>query len=613
MPQEPTALPFVRLQPDTPGSPQNGHVSVSGTIIGGQFVGGGAGLTNVNADLLDGLDSTAFLQSIPVPLTLSGSSDTHIIRGENSHVNGKAIAGYSTATGANFPQPMGVYGESAADNGRGVVGSAPGVAGFGVIGSGGQAGVLGSGFTGVWGDTIADGGRAVYGSAGGPGNSYGGYFEATGPDGTGVFGYTSASLGVVNGVHGVSDSVEGRGVFGLATAATGGTYGVWGQSTSVDGRGVYGQAAASTGETYGVWGQSTSVNGRGVYGQALATSGITYGGYFVSSSQFGTGVYGGSSGYIGVHGNGYDGVRGEANGTNGYGVSGSASGTSGIGVYGSAHAANGATFGGFFLTRSTGTNSSGVLGIAAASTGTTYGVWGHNESSTGYGVIGTADRNVGTATYGVYGRSNSTAGRGVYGLATAANGNTTYAVLGDNALNGSGWGVYALGNLGGSGAKLFRIDHPLDPENKYLLHYSTEMPEPQNAYNGVIVTDARGEAWVQLPDYFGAINRDFRYQLTVVDDTDSDLFVMAKVARKIRDNRFKIRTNAPNVEVAWEVKAIRNDRWVQKYGAPVEIEKQGREKGTYQHPDLYDMPEERGMSYRPKDMAVAPPNAPRRK
>jgi hypothetical protein len=51
--------------------------------------------------------------------------------------------------------------------------------------------------------------------------------------------------------------------------------------------------------------------------------------------------------------------------------------------------------------------------------------------------------------------------------------------------------------------------------------------------------------------------------------------------------------------VSWRVEALRNDRWVQQRGAPVEIEKEGPEKGTYQHPELYGQPPEMGMNYRP--------------
>jgi hypothetical protein len=50
-------------------------------------------------------------------------------------------------------------------------------------------------------------------------------------------------------------------------------------------------------------------------------------------------------------------------------------------------------------------------------------------------------------------------------------------------------------------------------------------------------------------------------------------------------------------DVSWRVEALRNDRWVQMRGAPVEVDKQGPEKGTYQHPELYGQPPEKSMNY----------------
>lgn len=37
----------------------------------------------------------------------------------------------------------------------------------------------------------------------------------------------------------------------------------------------------------------------------------------------------------------------------------------------------------------------------------------------------------------------------------------------------------------------------------------------KNIYDGVVTTDAQGRATVQLPDWFEALNTEFRYQLTV--------------------------------------------------------------------------------------------------
>ena len=62
----------------------------------------------------------------------------------------------------------------------------------------------------------------------------------------------------------------------------------------------------------------------------------------------------------------------------------------------------------------------------------------------------------------------------------------------------------------------FKIDHPLDPENRWLSHSFVESPDMMNVYNGNAELDDAGKATVKLPAYFEALNRDFRYQLTAV-------------------------------------------------------------------------------------------------
>jgi hypothetical protein len=124
--------------------------------------------------------------------------------------------------------------------------------------------------------------------------------------------------------------------------------------------------------------------------------------------------------------------------------------------------------------------------------------------------------------------------------------------------------------------------------------FCTESPEPLNTYTGVVTLDARGEAWVQLPNYFEAINRDPRYTLTPIGAPMPNLHV----AVEIQGNRFKIAGGAPGKRVSWEVKAIRNDLWVQRYGYQTEQEKEDEIKGKYLHPELYGQPKERGIHYR---------------
>ena len=143
--------------------------------------------------------------------------------------------------------------------------------------------------------------------------------------------------------------------------------------------------------------------------------------------------------------------------------------------------------------------------------------------------------------------------------------------------------VDILGTLS-KGAGSFKIDHPLDPENKYLYHSFVESPDMMNIYNGNLVTDGQGEAWVTLPDWFEALNRDFRYQLTVMGS-----FAQAMIAEKIRDNRFQIKTNLPNTEVSWQVTGIRHDRFAQQHRIPVEQDKPEGEKGRYLHTSAWQV------------------------
>jgi hypothetical protein len=117
----------------------------------------------------------------------------------------------------------------------------------------------------------------------------------------------------------------------------------------------------------------------------------------------------------------------------------------------------------------------------------------------------------------------------------------------------------------------------------------------KNVYDGVVATDERGYATVQLPGWFGALNRDFRYQLTIVDGADSESWAQAKVVKEIAENAFTIRTSQPNVKVSWQVTGIRRDPWAEKNRIPTEEIKSESERGTYLHPEAYGLPRDRGV------------------
>jgi hypothetical protein len=109
-------------------------------------------------------------------------------------------------------------------------------------------------------------------------------------------------------------------------------------------------------------------------------------------------------------------------------------------------------------------------------------------------------------------------------------------------------------------------------------------------YTGNVTTDVSGEAVVRLPDWFQAVNGDFRYQLTVVGQ-----FAQAIVAREIANSQFSIRTDKPNVKVSWLVTGVRQDAFAKAHPLQVEVEKPGRERGFYIHPELYGAPDEKQM------------------
>jgi hypothetical protein len=214
--------------------------------------------------------------------------------------------------------------------------------------------------------------------------------------------------------------------------------------------------------------------------------------------------------------------------------------------------------------------------------GSWHGVYGTSHSF--QGVSGYSDSNAGVA-----GESGSF--DGVFGVAH------NLSAAGVSGHNPGGLAGYFDGNVIITGtmwaaAKPFLIDHPLDPENKTLAHVAVESPDMKTMYDGVVTTDANGDAVVELPVWFGALNRDFRYQLTVIGR-----FAQAIVASEIESNRFAIKTNLANVKVSWQVTGIRQDAWANAHRIAVEEDKPAAQRGTYLHPEAFGQPAEKGAAW----------------
>jgi hypothetical protein len=243
----------------------------------------------------------------------------------------------------------------------------------------------------------------------------------------------------------------------------------------------------------------------------------------------------------------------------------------------------------------------GVYGLTFGDVGK--GVYGEANGSYAVGVYGTSDEGL-----GVFGNSvdregvkgTSTNGAGVYGFSNTGFGvegssNDSYGIYGYSSNNFAAYfdgNIFVGGNCTGClGAS--RIDHPLDPANKYLQHAAVQSQEMLNVYNGNVTLDAKGEAWIQLPEWFEALNKDFRYQLTAIGAPGPNLYI----AEKVKGNRFKIAGGVPRTEVSWQVTGVRKDPYSEKHRIQVEEEKRGDEKGKYLHPLEHGQPESKGIDY----------------
>lgn len=531
---------FVDLQSSTPGTAQSGHLNITGTARAGIFKGNGSQLTNLNgSEVRTGV------------ITLTGSSSTYIIRASNNDgsPNASALIGIANSpTGITY---------------------------------------------GAWAETKSNAGRAL-------------------------FGYASATSGATYGSYAVNNSTGGRAAFGLAQATNGTNYGGWFQSNSPIGVGTYarntaggiGLRAESTGKALDVLGGATFssygtfggfvgigttnpswplhiISGENVLVRAegTVTSGQAATGYFSTQSTIGSGIYARANS-----------ATGTASAVRAYNAS-----PNGLALYGEGHAA---------ITGNVGIGTSSnppseklrVENDNPATNGTIVAINGVGATAVfdsrrailaqSYGLgqsigLQTSSESLNSNSYGILAQSWGAQG--------------SYAVFGK--VTGGGWAGYFDGELyaksASSGIKAFMIDHPMDPANKVLTHSSVESDERKNIYDGTVTTDERGLATITMPTWFEALNENFRYQITVIDDANTDQFVLAKVVKRLKYGKFTIRTSVPNTTVSWQITGNRHDPVSNYYPLEIEREKKPFERGKYFTPEAFGKPEELGIGYVP--------------
>ena len=379
--------------------------------------------------------------------------------------------------------------------------------------------------------------------------------------GTGVTAFSVTNGGSGYSVSGINTSAGGYNNFGSLGGPTVGVYaisnngwGVFSETYASTYPGVLGEVNSSDGAGYGLYGINLGMGTSGhqnfgfVGGQYLGVSGASYSA--TSGTIIGAGVYGNaldSTGY-GVHGinTASTGSTGSAVGV--YGASNNASVVNGVGVSG--------------LSKST-TNGVGVLG-QASSTSTT---------QTGYGA-------------GIYGLGNASNWAGYF--------SGRVAVL-DTLYAANGIGITGNLNVSGNitaGSKSFKIDHPLDPAHKYLVHSCIESDQIMNLYRGSVILNSDGKATVTMPSWFSALNTDFNYQLTCVGG-----YAPVFVSKEVEHNQFEVSGGKPGLKVCWEVTGTRQDAYAKAHPMQVEEAKSRSDQGKYLDPADYGKPKTDQIGY----------------
>jgi hypothetical protein len=159
--------------------------------------------------------------------------------------------------------------------------------------------------------------------------------------------------------------------------------------------------------------------------------------------------------------------------------------------------------------------------------------------------------------------------------------------------------VHVNGTLS-KAAGSFKIDHPLDPANKFLQHSFVESPDMMNVYKGTIVLDKNGQAWVKLPDYFEALNRDYDYQLTAIGSPAPRLYI----ASEISNNRFQIAGGRAGQKISWLVTGVRQDAYAKAHPIQVEVDKTEEERGYYLNPALYGASPDKDITWKSANTAA---------
>ena len=452
-------------------------IQVDGYIYGQNFVGSGAGLTDVVATSVTGPTGPTGAAGQTGILGATGKTGNSGGTGATGDQGNSGVTGLVGNKG-NSGQ-TGVGGNTANTGATGAIGKTGNSGGTGMIGGTGLTGVSGStgavgnpGATGLVGDQGQTGQTGMVGNQGNSGQT--GIVGRTGNSGTtGDKGHTGNTGGTgmtgnsgSTGPIGTQGNTGGTGLTGL-TGESGST-GLTGLTGLTGGTGLTGQTGLSggTGQTgltgltggTGLTGLTGNSGNTGVVGDT-GNSGAT-GSVGLTGNSGGTGLTGltgltGSTGLTGLTGNsgqtGLTGLTGVSGGTGLTGLTGNSGSTGAVGLTGNS--------GGTGLTGLTGeSGSTGAVGLTGNSGGTgltgltgnsgSTGSVGLTGNSGGTGQTGLTGETGGTGLTGLTGNSGSTGATGLTGLTGESGQTGAVGLTGNSGATGQ---IGLTGNSGGTG------------------------------------------------------------------------------------------------------------------------------------------------------------------
>ncbi len=392
----------------------------------------------------------------------------------------------------------------------------------------------------------------VVGGGGGGGSNRGG--------GGGAGGFVTGSMSLAPGAYTVTIGTSGPGA-PSSGAATDGGQSVFGSITASGG----GHGSGSNVPGCGTGGSGGGNNDSGTGCAGTTGQGNAGGNGFGSGSRGGGG--GGGASAVGANGttsNGGNGGAGTSSSISGASVT-YAGGGGGAVLTSGTNGTGGAGGGGNGQNTTTGsaaTANTGGGGGAGGSDSVT--IWGGGAGGSGIVIVRYLTTSPITATGGTI---TSSGGYTIHTFTSSG----TFTVSAKITFSGN---VKFAGNLAivGSltkGSGTFEIDHPLDPANKILFHSFVESPDVMNIYNGIATLDESGEAVIQLPAYYDALNTDSRYQFSPVGRAMPNLYIKTEEKK----NQFTISGGVSGGKVSWQVTGIRHDAYILAHPIIVEVNK----------------------------------------